>query len=600
MIPILLVALLQVVEALQQHVLKKDHNIGIDIDRSPTLTPDPRLLKKGERFAIASDLEICNNMTLQRIFIDHPGSNAIDAAVTVALCIGMVNFFNSGIGGGGFSVVSMKDSNAAFDFREMAPLKSNKTMFDDGMEKESIFGGLSIAVPGELAGLYKMWEEYGSGKIKWSEILQPVIDLGNEGWEIQEVLGASIGAYEHFLRERMEDWAFVFNDDGSVKKKGDWISRPNLAKTLDVLAKNGSVAPFYDAESYLVKSMVSKIQQRGGVVTAEDFSMYKPEKSKPLSTKIRSGFVNMPDNDVTVLTSSGSSSGAALIAALRIMDEFPSSPGGDYLPEQIYRLIEGMKWLASARSRLGDYGGGEELPPRVKEVLNDSWIENAVQKIKDNSANGFHTLPNWTDYNPVYEINEPHGTAHFSIVDDQHNAVSLTTTINLLFGSLVHDPLTGVIFNDEMDDFSQAGRSNSFGLAASVYNFIQAGKRPLSSAVPTIILNELGHPDLVVGASGGSRICTSVFQAIVRRYWYQMPILEAISYPRVHHQLLPDVVEVESFAMLGKSTIKHLFEMGHQPEQLSAKAVVNGIQRYQGSWHAVSDYWRKRGVAAAL
>lgn len=586
--------------ALSTHVFGKEHNIGIDIDRSPTLTPDKNLLKKGTKFAIASDLEICNNMTMQRIYMEHPGSNAVDAAVTVALCIGMVNFFNSGIGGGGYSVVSTKEDKAAFDFRETAPLLSNETMFSGDKSNASIFDGLSIAVPGELAGLYDMWEGYGSGEISWSDVLQPVIDLGYNGWIIEEALGASLQAYEEFLKDRIEDWEFVFNDDGTIKKRGQWINRPHLAKTLEVLANNGSVAPFYDPESYLVKSMVSRVQKRGGILTGEDFKLYKANKSKPLTTLIRSGWQNMPDNDLTVLTSSGSSSGAALIAALKIMDSFPSEIGGDYLIPQTYQLLETMKWLASARSRLGDYGGGEKIPPRILQVLNDSWIEHAVQKIQQNSLNGFHTLPNWTDYHPVYDINEPHGTAHFSIVDDKHNAVSLTTTINLLFGSLVHDPNTGVIFNNEMDDFSIPGKSNSFGLEASLYNLIKPGKRPLSSAVPTIVLNELGFPDLVIGASGGSRISPSVLQSIIRQYWYQMPLLESISYPRIHHQLLPDVVEVESISMIGKSVIGQLEDMGHNLEQLPARSVVNGIRRVNAEWHAVSDYWRKRGIAVAL
>ncbi|BAP69415.1 gamma-glutamyltransferase [Kluyveromyces marxianus] len=599
--PYLWLLLLGSVDALSPHILAKQPDISIDIDRSPSLTPDQGLLKIGGKYAVASDLEICNNLTMNKIFLKYPGSNAVDAAVTVALCIGMVNFFNSGIGGGGFSVISTKQEKVTYDFREMAPQLSNKTMFNDKEDYASIIGGLAIAVPGELAGLYKMWEEHGSGKITWAEVLQPVIELGYEGWEIGEVLGASLGAYQHFLTMNYEDWKFVFNHDGTIKKEGDWIRRPTLSKTLEVLAKNGSAAPFYDPKSYLVKSMVSKIQQHGGIITAEDFAQYSVRREKPLTTLIRHGWENMPDNDLTVLTSSGSSSGAALIAALKILDGFSSVTGGDYLTEQTYQLVEAMKWLASARSRLGDYVHKDSLPSRIESILNDTWIKNAVNKIKENSQEGeFRTLPHWKDYNPVYELNEPHGTAHFSVVDDQHNAVSLTTTVNLLFGSLVHDPVTGVIFNNEMDDFSIPGRSNSFGLAPSAYNFIEPGKRPLSSMVPTIILNELGLPDMVVGASGGSRISPSVLQVITRRYWYQMPLLEAIAYPRVHHQLLPDVLEVESIPMLGKSLIKQLEEMGHFPKELPSRSVVNGICRVNAEWHAVSDYWRKRGIAAAI
>lgn len=296
------------------------------------------------------------------------------------------------------------------------------------------------------------------------------------------------------------------------------------------LARNGSAAPFYDSNHWIAQSMVKSITKHGGILTLEDLEKYNVSKSKPLSLKIRSGFHHAPDNDLTVLTSSGSSSGAALISALGIMDRLDSVEGGDYLPRKAFELVEAMKWMASARSRLGDYEG-EELPSHIEEVLHKEWIDNAAGSIKQSCLdNDLKTMRNWTDYKPAYEINDPHGTAHFSIVDSFGNAVSLTTTVNLLFGSLVHDPATGVIFNNEMDDFSQVERSNSFGLAPSIYNYPAPGKRPLSSAVPTIILNELGIPDLIVGASGGSTITTSVLQAIVRSYWYRMPLLETIAY----------------------------------------------------------------------
>lgn len=155
-----------------------------------------------------------------------------------------------------------------------------------------------------------------------------------------------------------------------------------------------------------------------------------------------------------------------------------------------------------------------------------------------------------------------------------------------------------MIFNNEMDDFAQFNKSNSFELAPSIYNFPEPGKRPLSSTAPTIVLSELGIPDLVVGASGGSRITTSVLQTIVRTYWYNMPILETIAYPRIHHQLLPDRIELESFPMIGKAVLSTLKEMGYTMKEVFPKSVVNAIRNVRGEWHAVSDYWRKRGISS--
>lgn len=577
------------------------HNIDIDpLARQPTLTPDPGLLKIGLNGAISSDLELCSNLTISKVLKKFPGSNAADAAVTQTLCIGMVNFFNSGIGGGGYAIFSSKkeEDRLFLDFRERAPGGSHKDMFKDCPECSKV-GGLAVGVPGELKGLYKLYETRGSGKVDWYDLIEPVANLGYKGWAIGEALGASLRLYEPYLLTMRDDWSFVLNNTGNgVKKTGEWINRAALSNTLMELARNGSAAPFYDSNHWMAKSMVKKVAKYGGIMTLKDLSDYFLAAGKPLSLKIRSGFQYAPDNDLTVLTSSGSSSGAALMSALSIMDRLETAEGGDYLTKPSFQLIEAMKWMASARSRLGDYDS-QDIPSHIQEVLSPNWTDNAVNRIRQNSQdNQCKTLSNWTFYNPAYEINEPHGTAHISIVDGYGNAVSLTTTVNLLFGSLVHDPATGVIFNNEMDDFSQVNKSNSFALAPSIYNYPSPGKRPLSSTVPTVVLNELGIPDLIIGASGGSTITTSVLQAIIRVYWYKMPLLEAIAYPRVHHQLLPDHLEVESLAMVGKTEVQALKEMGHKIKEQTPRSVINAIRFWNGDWHAVSDYWRKRGVSS--
>ncbi|KAJ9568835.1 Gamma-glutamyltranspeptidase [Nakaseomyces glabratus] len=583
-----------------------DHNIDISpLPRWPSLNPDQKLLKVGRNGAISSDLELCNNLTINEIFLKYPQANAAEAAVTQALCIGMVNFFNSGIGGGGY-VVFAKGPRAPdttgnhlfIDFREKAPAAAHKSMFENCSLCSKV-GGLAVAVPGELKGLYELYKSRGSGKVTWKQLLEPIIKLGEDGWVVEEALGATLTLYEQFILERKYDWEFVLNSTkNGVKKTGDKISRPVLSKLLRELANNGSADPFYDKDGWIVKSMVDKIKENQGIITSQDFDDYTVRKDKPLERKIRQGFSFAPNNDLTVLTSGGSSSGPALLASLAVMETFGDSMGGDYGDEEIFQLVETMKWMGSARSRLGDYVG-KRFPDNIQEVLNPKWVSKIIHAIKHQCRQSpLRTLNNYTCYDPMYDINEPHGTAHFSITDKFGNAISLTTTVNLLYGSLVHDPNTGVIFNNEMDDFAQPNRSNSFDLAASIYNLIEPGKRPLSSTAPSIIMNELGYPDLVVGASGGSRITTSILQTIIRVYWYQMPLLESIAYPRVHHQLLPYQLEVESEAMIGSETIQALKSMGHNVLQVEPKSVVNAIQRIAGEWHAVSDYWRKRGISA--
>lgn len=579
------------------------HDIDIDpLDRKPSMEPDTSLLKIGKDYAISSDLQVCNNLTMTQIFHKFPNATAADAAVTLTLCIGMVNFFNSGIGGGGYVTYAdrITGDHISLDFRELAPGNIDMNMFTE--DYQSKIGGLSIAVPGELKGLYELYKLKGSGTVSWEQLLQPVIQLGYDGWEIDEALAATLKLYEEIFVQINQDWDFVLDSKKKhVLQKGDFIKRPQLSKMLLELAQNGSVAPFYDPQHWIVKSMVKTIESYDGIITGTDFENYNVEVSKPLVQKIRSGFHNMPNNDLTILSSNGTSSGAALVSALKLMDKFNNVEGGDYLDETTYQLIETMKWLASARSRLGDNNNSTQLDY----ILSENWTENAYKKImsgvsinETTKLKKFNTNTDFSFYEPMYEINEPHGTTHLSIVDKFGNAVSLTSTINLLFGSLVHDPLTGVIFNNEIDDFAQLNRTNTFNLTASYFNLIKPNKRPLSSMAPTIILNELGQVDFVVGASGGSRITTAVLQSIVRIYWYNIPLLETIAYPRMHHQLLPDIIETEDMSMIGRETISSLQNMGYTMTQHAPKSVVNAIKRVNGEWHAVSDYWRKRGISA--
>ncbi|SCU78201.1 LADA_0A04390g1_1 [Lachancea dasiensis] len=583
-----------------------DHNIDIKpLPRYPTLNPNSsEVLRTGRHGAVSSDSEACSRIAVEQVLQKFEKANAADAAVTVSLCLGMVNFFSSGIGGGGYAVFLSGNKHDSpsdpffVDFREQAPKLAHKEMFAHNANASQT-GGLAVAVPGELKGLYELFIQRGSGGVEWKDLLEPVIELGLNGWAINDVTEAVLKVYEPYFVDHPHDWGFVLNKEGNrTLKAGETIKRTALAETLRELAQNGTVAPFYDPDHRIGKSLVRKVQETGGILTGEDLSSYYVNVSSPLSAKIRKGWANVPNNDLEVFTSSGSSSGAALMSALKILDHFPNSQGGDYSPEQAYILVECMKYMSSARSRLGDFSLSGSLPERIEEVLSVNWTEAAVETIKFN-MDTMYTLPNWTDYHPLYEMTDPHGTTHFSVVDKYNNAVSITSTVNLLFGSLVHDTETGVILNNEMDDFSQPRRSNAFGLAASIYNFPEPGKRPLSSCAPVVVLNELGYPDLAIGAAGGSRITPSIFQALARIYWYNIPLMEAIAYPRMHHQLLPDQLEVESFPMLGKSTIQSLRQMGHNVIEQQPKSVVNGIKRGLGEWHAVSDFWRKRGIAVA-
>ncbi|CCH41728.1 putative gamma-glutamyltransferase [Wickerhamomyces ciferrii] len=553
---------------------------GIDLNplkRYNDLDPDPKHLHKSMYGGVSSDLPICSELGVE---ILKKGGYAADAAVTVGLCIGLINSFNSGIGGGGYIVSKRYEEDPiSIDAREKAPLGAYKEIFK-GKEYLSKVGGLAAGIPGEIKGLYTLFSTQGSGKITWKEVIDPVIKLADEGWNVSTVLAAAIAADQDYFRDHSSYWPFVFKEDSSddIVQYGDHVRIPELANTFRLIAENGSDAIFYDPEGPIASNLIKAANDKGGIFTKQDFLDYNVEVKPALKTEYLG-------NDV--YTCAGSCSGPALISGLNILNHFGYHQGGDMNSVSTHRLIETFKWVASARSRLGDFNG------KVKEVISKEWAEKAVQQIKENQ-----TLHSWADYNPAFEINDPHGTTHISIVDQHHNAVSFTSTVNLLFGSLVRDPVTGIILNNQMDDFSVPGIPNAFGVQPSIYNFVRPGKRPLSATVPTIVVNELGKPDLVIGAAGGSRIITTVLQAIVRIYSYSMPILETVSYPRLHHQLLPNYIEHEEH--IGNDIIESLKSKGHKTLLQPPKTVLNAIRRWEAEYHAVSDYWRKRGESSVV
>jgi len=559
--------------------VSKDRGIDISpLKRAPSLDPDPIHLHKSTQGAVSSDIEECSELGVQ---ILKKGGFAADAAVTVALCIGMVNSFNSGVGGGAYLVSKQYEKDAiAIDAREMAPLASHKDMFK-GQEHLSKVGGLAAGIPGEVKGLYTLFKSQGSGNLSWKDVIDPVIELAEKGWNTSVVLAAAIEADKKFFRENYDDWSYLFKENSTheVIKAGDWTKRPEFAKTLRLLANNGSDAIFYDPDGPIASNLIKAANKQGGIFTKEDFLNYEVDVMPALHT----AYLN---NDV--YTCAGSCSGPALVSGLNILDHFGPTEGGDMEPLATHRLIETMKWVASARSRLGD-----STTNNTNYITSSEWREYALGHFKDNQ-----TLGNWSEYNPAYEMNNPHGTTHISIVDAHHNAVAITSTINLLFGCLVRDPITGIVLNNEMDDFSVPGIPNAFGVEPSIYNFIRPRKRPLSSTAPTIVVNELSKPDLVIGAAGGSRIVTAILQAIVRVYSYNMPILETLAYPRLHHQLLPDHIEHEE--LIGSDIIKSLQEKGHKTLVQPPKTAMNAIRRWAGEYQAVSDYWRKRGEACVV
>lgn len=569
----------------------------------PTLNPSKEQLKIGAEAMVSSDVPLCSTMGKE---ILQRGGNAADAAVTVALCIGSVNLHSSGIGGGGYIVSSLKETQEviSIDAREMAPRKAFKEMYHKSLVLSKI-GGLAIAVPGELKGLYELFSRHGSGKLSWSQLIDPVIDLNNNGFKCSEILDRAIkfqmGSVFPYVPTLSQDWDYVFKYVDGEKRyvdEGDIITRPALARTLSMIAQNGSSDIFYDPSGPIVKSLIETSNRFGGIITEKDFAAYDVKVEDALTLNF-----TVHNETYRVYTSGGVSSGLALLSGLNLYEKIAGDTSSVL---ETHKLVECMKWMASARSNFGDFTlHASNVTFRdhlLEKYTSDKWADHIVAS---GAYSDKQTFP-WNHYHPKYELTEPHGTSHFSIVDSDDNSVAMTTTVNLVFGSMVYDNHTGVVLNNEMDDFSIPGAPNAFNLTPSVYNYIEPFKRPLSSTSPTIIMapsNGTSKPDLIIGAAGGSRITTATFQAIVRILHQKLPLLDAISYPRLHHQLIPQYVMVENLTVfeMQHNITERMHALGHDFFSSGPLTAMNGIKRIVSSdgskWQGVSDYWRKRGRA---
>lgn len=537
-------------------------------------SPEPDLDVTGRHAAVASDVPECSQMGLEVL---KKGGNAADAAITVALCIGAHNPQSSGIGGGCFMTIHTPNgTNMVIDAREAAPAASNKDMFTENPLLSKI-GGLASGVPGELAGLSKMHEQFG--RANWADLIEPVANVCELGLYVNEALNETYtGYFKRFGSQYGNGWDWL--KDG-IKHRV--IYRPHLAHTLRLIAQNGSGEIFYDPEGPIATSLARTVHSAGGIMTVDDIAKYEPILREPLEVNF---------HGLTFYVPPAPTSGPALVLGLRVAEHLLQDGFTDDFGEvETQRIVEIMKWMAAARSELGDPAYIDN--PRIQEIVTTRWADQVIANISDD-----YTLDSWRNYHPSYEMNEPHGTSHLSVVDADGMAVAMTTTVNLPFGSLVCDEHTGIVLNSEMDDFSTPDSDNFFELAPSIYNFAQPGKRPLSSTVPSIAVGKDGEVKIVIGASGGSRILTTVFQALTRHLGYKMSLLDTITSRRIHHQLLPEVAMLELGVPQGVAS--NLQNKGHKTEYRSPGSVCNGISRdSSGLLHAVSDYYRKGGLGAA-
>lgn len=511
------------------------------------------------------------------------GGNAVDAAVATGLALAVVLPRAGNLGGGGFMIIHLKeeDRNIAIDYREKAPSGAFRDLFLDENgnydKKKAQFSLLSAGVPGSVAGFHHALMNYGT--LSWEEVLKPAIRLAEEGFEIPHDLANTLASKRYRARLSSNEAAakVFYKEDKSLYKAGETLVQNDLANTLRQLSEFGPDA-FYKGE--IAKLIIKEMERNGGLITLEDLSNYQIAERKPLNGQYKDyKIVSMPPS---------SSGGTHLIQMLNMLEEFPIKEMGFGSAESIHILSEVMKRAYADRSK---YLGDTDFYKVPSSLTSKDYAK---------SLNAFISKDKITPSDEISAGNpfpyESPDTTHFSVMDSFGNAVSNTYTLNFSYGSGMMIPGTGMLINNEMDDFSsKPGTPNGYGLLGSEANAIEGNKRPLSSMTPTIIFKN-DEPYMVFGSPGGSRIITTVLQVALNVMDHDMNIAQAVHSPRIHHQWLPEILMIESG--FGPDTERLLTEKGYKLYPSSTMGSVQAIMKEGDYFYGSADPRRpSAGVA---
>ena len=523
----------------------------------------------GKNGMVASEQGLATQVGLD---ILKQGGNAIDAAVAVGFALAVVLPNAGNIGGGGFMVLhdDKTGKDVAIDFREIAPAKASRDMYLDNqgnvIDGKSLFTHDASGVPGTVAGMEYALKKWGTMPL--SKVLEPAIKLADKGFIVSDVLAQTLKEEKSTLGKWSSSKAIFFNN-GEPLKSGDLLVQKDLAKSLRLIAKQGAKA-FYQGE--IATKIAKEMQSHGGTMALEDLKAYKVVERQPIIGDYR-GYkvVTMPPP---------SSGGVHLIEILNMLEHYPIKEDGVNSAKNIHHMAESMKLAYADRSEyLGD---PDFVKIPVTGLTSKAYANERVKTIDDNKA---RLSSNIKPGKPQpYESDQ---TTHFSVMDKAGNAAAVTYTLNLNFGSGIVVEGTGILLNNEMDDFSvKPGVPNAFGLVGGTANAIEAKKRPLSSMTPTIVMKN-NKPWLVTGSPGGARIITTVLQSVVNTIDHEMNPAEAIITPRVHHQWLPDELRVE--AGISPDTIKLLQDKGHKVVTKAPMGRIQIIQADDSGFYGYSD-----------
>jgi gamma-glutamyltranspeptidase/glutathione hydrolase len=500
------------------------------------------------------------------------GGNAIDAAVAVGFALAVTHPFAGNIGGGGFMLIRLADGRTTFiDFREKAPAKATHDMYLDAagqLTEGSIIGWPSVGVPGTVRGLEFAHKKYGHKP--WVALLEPAIKLAADGFPVSH---AQMESWKHYssLLSRFPESKRIFLKNGTYYDWQENFKQPELAHTLDRIAHFGA-ADFYDGETaHLLATAMAK---NGGLITLADLHDYQAVERIPLEGDYEGYHI--------ITSPPPSAGGIGLLQMLAMLNGTEYAKNGAGSAKTYHYLAEVMRRFYADRNQyLGD---PDSVNNPISRLLDQRYVSGRRATIDPE-----HATPSEQIHPGLPAGTEGTDTTHYSVVDEQGNAVAVTYTLNMAYGSGVTVPGAGFLLNDEMDDFAaKPGEPNRYGLVQGEKNAIAPGKRPLSSMVPTIILKG-GKPFLVLGSPGGSTIPTAVLQVIVNVIDFHMNVQDAVDFPRIHHQWKPDMLECE--VGVSPDTISVLKQMGYSIEQSHPRilARVEAILISDGWLQGASD-----------
>ncbi|MBU2494744.1 MAG: gamma-glutamyltransferase [Bacteroidetes bacterium] len=519
-------------------------------------TPPELQLNRAKNAMVVSESSYASEAGIQ---ILKNGGNAVDAAVAVGFALAVTYPEAGNIGGGGFMVIHIAGGkNTTIDFRETAPQNSNRNMF---LNNESNFdlslsteGWTSSGIPGTVAGLIYALEQYGS--LSLDQVIQPAIDLAENGFIVEYKIADRMANYT----ERFNKYSTtkkIFTDNGNPIKEGTLLKQNDLAKTLRLIKEFGKDG-FYKGET--AKLIVEQSDKNGGYITYDDLSNYTPLEKPPITGSYKGiEIISMPPS---------SSGGIAFVQSLNILENFIFKQDEWNASRYVHTLSETFKHVYADRSKhLGD---SKYYDVPVEHLISKNYASKIAGSIKDSATSSIKILP--SDISGT----ESDATTHYNVIDSKGDAVSVTYTINGLFGNKIVVDGAGFFMNNEMDDFSsQPGIPNQFGLIGGEANSIEPDKRMLSSMTPVIALKN-DKPFLLLGGRGGSKIITAVLQTFLNVVDFRMELERAIQVPRFHHQWLPDVINFEHYAFT--SDVKeNLASKGHKLIETGNLAKVLGI-----------------------